>query len=96
MQEPETLELMIEQAGRGDWVQDALLWSTAAGFIDEGEPLPPPLRRYIVASIREERSAEAIAAEARALGPLVVNAVAACVRYLVPVLRAVSSSRRIT
>src|SRR6476660_4398734 len=83
MPDMEALERMSEQASRGDWVQDALLRSAAADLIEKGEPLPPPLRNYIVTLLREEESANSVATEAHELGVLLINSVTSWVAYCV-------------
>src|SRR5436309_9771705 len=68
------------KAEDGDWVQDAFLRVLAAGLLEEGEPLPVPLRNYIVASLVGSQ-ARPIAAEFRELGLLTVRALSS---YLQP------------
>lgn len=68
----EVLEEMVREAGQGDWVKDALLRVRAADLLENGEPLPPPLRDYIVTSLLGSH-AESIATEFRELGILMVN-----------------------
>jgi hypothetical protein len=81
MPDMETLERMSEQASRGDWVQDALLRVLAADLIEKGEPLPPPLRNYVVTFLREKDSVNAVAVEAHELGVLLINSVTSWVAY---------------
>lgn len=80
MPELEALERMIGQARRGDWVQDAFLRVLAADSLEKGEPLPPPLRHYIVTSLLGSH-AESVATEYRELCLLVVRVL---VSYLQP------------
>jgi len=68
------------KAEDGDWVQDAFLRVLAADLLENGEPLPAPLRDYIVASL-VGRQARPIEAEFRELCLLMVRALSS---YLQP------------
>ncbi|MFL6263416.1 MAG: hypothetical protein ACJ76Y_27290 [Thermoanaerobaculia bacterium] len=68
------------KAEDGDWVQDSFLRVLAADLLEEGEPLPVPLRNYIVASLVGSQ-ARPIAAEFRELCLLMVRALSS---YLQP------------
>jgi hypothetical protein len=80
MPELEGLERSVEQAQGGDWLKDALLRVKAADLLEKGEPLPPPVRNYIVTSLLGG-NAKLIEAEFRELGILAVNVLAS---YLQP------------
>ena len=69
---PEVLEQTARKAGQGDWVKDAFLRVLAADLLENGEPLPPPLRNYIVTSLRGNQ-AESVMTEYRDLIELVVD-----------------------
>jgi hypothetical protein len=79
MPEPEALERMIEQAGRGDWVQDAFLRVLAADSLEKGEPLPPLLRNYI-ATLLKGSHCKAVVAEFREVCLLMVDSLTSYLR----------------